>query len=181
MNKQKGFTLIFVLVLLIVISLLVATSFRNIRSETEMVAGEADNKFAFSLNEVTMDYIQKVHLYEVDKKIANGDIVPIDGQCLTGGVGVCKTLTTSIWETNSTNGINVLDDCDTSYSFNVNETGGTCTTPGNISWRNPHYIIELVTTEPDGSKIYRVTVKSWGKSQWTTTTTQTFFLVGKTK
>ena len=172
MKNQKGFSLIFVIVILLVVSFIVASSFRMLNSEMSQAAGDADKKFAFNFNEATLDYIEKIKLPSINKQIKDGSLTLIEGQCVNG---ICRSINTALWEKNSISGKNILDDCTTSGEFIVNNSGGSCTKSGNITWRNPHYIIELLTEPTASVKIYRVTVKSWGKDENSTAVTQAYY------
>lgn len=172
MRNQKGFSLIFVIVVLLVVSFLVATSFRMLNSEMNQAAGDVDKKFAFGFNETALKYVEQVKLPSVSKQIKDGSLVLVEGEC---NAGVCKSTNTALWEKTSISGKNILDDCTTAGEFIVNNSGGSCSQVGNITWRNPHYIIELLTEPTEPVKIYRVTVKSWGKDENSVVVTQAYY------
>ncbi len=187
MLKQKGFSLIFVLAILIVVSFLVASGMRTINTETAVSGGEVDKSVAFHYAETAADYISKIKLVEIDDKLQKGEIsLPPDNQpgCTSDSTynGICVNYTketTPAWQKN-VGDENILDSCLGSSSFSVNKTGGECEPdkPGNVAWKNPRYIIEPMSDATVSPRIYRVTIKAWGKNENTSTIIQAYYSLG---
>ncbi len=197
MIKQKGFSLIFVLAILIVVSFLVASGMRTIKTETAISGGDVDKSVAFHYAEIAANYISKDELIRIDEAIQKntiskpGELEPIKCTSAPPGTpsgepilkGVCfdySNAVTPAWQVTDSDGKNILDSCTHSQSFQVNETGGECTAgePGNIAWKNPRYIIEPISGTASTSRVYRVTIKAWGKSENTSTIIQAYYSIG---
>ncbi len=186
MLKQKGFSLIFVLAILIVVSFLVASGMRTINTETAVSGGEVDKSVAFHYAETAADYISKIKLVEIDDKLQKGEYpdLPTDRASCVDGICVnYATESTPPWQTTFGEGnkkANILDSCAGSLSFSVNKTGGECEPdkPGNVAWKNPRYIIEPMSDATVSPRIYRVTIKAWGKNENTSTIIQAYYSLG---
>lgn len=82
------------------------------------------------------------------------------------------------WKRKSPASVGVLDPCGNSMEYVVNKEGGTCSgttvTKGDLTWANPHYIIEILDKDVDGTRNYRITARAWGKNRNTAVTLQSY-------
>ncbi len=184
MKKQKGFSLIFVLAILLVVSFLVASGMRSVKTEMAVSGGDADKNVAFQYAETAADYISKVKLVKIDEEYQQSKIPKTNtvdaAVCLNGDYkGVCYSAPNApAWQMSLESGDNVLDSCDSSLSFRVNTNKGACDGAGDATWKDPHYIIEPMSAENASPRIYRVTIKAWGKSENTSTIIQAYYSIG---
>ena len=196
-SAQQGYSLFIVLMIMIVIALLVVTAVQSYNTEQRISTNEADRKLAFSLAEAALqrgenkiiDFENKVITFTADCK--NGQIDSegsFDGLCITAGIEEPDEINSSIKFTGTctnkdeSKGIKCITpawervekSCNDKLCIDTNGQEIKDTNVENVS-KNPRYIIEYISTDTSqGSTVYRVTAKAWGKNNNTVVMLQSY-------
>ncbi|WP_373753873.1 pilus assembly PilX family protein [Neisseria weixii] len=174
--SQHGYALFIVLMIMIVIALLVVTAVQSYNTEQRISTNEADRKLALSLAEAALRKGENKILEFDGKKIVfaancKGKIGTTDtnGLCASPDAkssGDIKVEATSgnAWEREESNKLYIDE----------NSVRVTDIKVDNVS-KEPRYIIEYISTDSaQGSTIYRVTAKAWGKNNNTVVMLQSY-------
>ena len=198
-SAQQGYSLFIVLMIMIVIALLVVTAVQSYNTEQRISTNEADRKLAFSLAEAALqrgenkiiDFENKVITFTADCK--NGQIDSegsFDGLCITAGIKKPDKINSSIKFTGTctnkdeSEGIKCItpawerveESCNDKLCIDTNGQEIKDTNVENVS-KNPRYIIEYISTDTSqGSTVYRVTAKAWGKNNNTVVMLQSYVM-----
>lgn len=174
--SQHGYALFIVLMIMIVIALLVVTAVQSYNTEQRISTNEADRKLALSLAEAALRKGENKILEFDGKKIVfaancKGKIGTTDtnGLCASpdaksNGDIVVEATSGNAWEREESNKLYIDE----------NSVRVTDIKVDNVS-KEPRYIIEYISTDSaQGSTIYRVTAKAWGKNQNTVVMLQSY-------
>ena len=166
-NNQKGFSLVMVMMIMVVIALLVIAGAQVSNTEMRISTNNADQKYAKGLAERA--------LLEGEKLISK------EGLDATGSTVKSKSETDLLNKFNNTNGLygyngattrteTLWEDSNTwtgANSVEVTFSGGS---------KKPRYIVEyLGTKDVDGEtglRVFRVTARAWGENENTVSTLQ---------
>ncbi|MFC3874149.1 pilus assembly PilX family protein [Neisseria musculi] len=159
-SAQQGFSLFIVLMVMIVVAFLVVSVTQSYNTEQRISTNDADHKFATALAEAA--------LRTGEKRIADDDL---DASQFTEDCenALCNVGTNPAWE-RATCGKSKTESCidNSSGIFAAREAA-----------QPSRYIIEYISQQPDGSEIYRVTAKAWGKNRNTVVILQSYVAAGK--
>ncbi len=174
--SQHGYALFIVLMIMIVIALLVVTAVQSYNTEQRISTNEADRKLALSLAEAALRKGENKILEFDGKKIVfaancKGKIGTTDtnGLCASpdaksNGDIVVEATSGNAWEREESNKLYIDE----------NSVRVTDIKVDNVS-KEPRYIIEYISTDSaQGSTIYRVTAKAWGKNNNTVVMLQSY-------
>ncbi|OSI18868.1 hypothetical protein BWD09_01020 [Neisseria dentiae] len=154
-SAQQGFSLFIVLMVMIVVAFLVVSVTQSYNTEQRISTNDADHKYATALAEAA--------LRTGEKKIADDDLEAsqFTEEC---GEALCSVGTKPAWE-RATCGTSKTESC-------IDNSSGTLA--AREAAKSPRYIIEYISQQPDGSEIYRVTAKAWGKNSNTVVMLQSY-------
>ncbi|WP_434779013.1 pilus assembly PilX family protein [Neisseria sp. Ec49-e6-T10] len=180
LKQQQGFSLLVVLAMLLVISFLAIGGAQIVNTEMAMSGTSMEKKSAFSYADTTLKVIENTELFKLDELIkdkTDAELATIfTSTCtssLTGWKGLCSSSSGQpAWQRDD-----IMTPCGNSNSYAVNSTGGGCNDPGDVVWANPRYIIELLSPAGADERIYRVTVRAWGKNKKVSSTIQSYFSI----
>ncbi|MDO4644049.1 MAG: PilX N-terminal domain-containing pilus assembly protein [Cardiobacteriaceae bacterium] len=176
-QKQKGFSLFMVLVMMLVIAFLVIAATQSYNTEMRISSNDADRKSAFSLAEAA--------LRQGESDIGNFADETFKADC-SGGLCSQADQKTASEITAAGSSLHLrLEACAAGCSgINAWDRPGFQTSgrkyeiPDSLSANPARYIIEALgsNTESDGTikVIYRVTARAWGKNPNTTVTLQSY-------
>lgn len=175
-SGQQGYSLFIVLMIMIVVALLVVTAVQSYNTEQRISTNDADRKLATSLAEAALRKGENKILEFDGKKIVfaancKGKIGTTDtnGLCASpdaksNGDIVVEATSGNAWEREESNKLYIDE----------NSVRVTDIKVDNVS-KEPRYIIEYISTDSaQGSTIYRVTAKAWGKNQNTVVMLQSY-------
>ncbi len=179
-SSQHGYALFIVLMIMIVIALLVVTAVQSYNTEQRISTNEADRKLALSLAEAALQKGEN-KILEFD-----GKKVTFKANCLgtigdTATKGLCAT-PDAVVPAESSNAIAVEPSTGLAWEraegnklhIDINGHDVMDIKAENVS-KNPKYIIEYISTDTSqGSMIYRVTAKAWGKNNNTVVMLQSY-------
>ena len=204
MNKQQGFTLYMVLILMAVIAILVLAGSQLLNTEMRLSTNDADRKYAFGLAEDALRHGEQYAYSEIHKEvlkdagikaaIANGSSQASD---FFGVVGANKTFEDGCKNGLCAPSIESATVAGTSYSNipaweRTEDVAGKKTSYFDIDNRsikfdlgagaevskNPRFIIEyLGPAENKETTLYRITARAWGRNQNTQVTLQSVIRV----
>lgn len=172
-NKQKGFSLFLVLILMLVIAFLVIVTNQSSTTEMRISTNETDRKLAFGRSEVGLGEaeVKLKELVEVGQNIVfRSDCT--DGYCApVAGSYDTETAKSPFSFDNSESNIDAWKrcfsdaskSCQSPHTVLDNSNKSIATADG-----NGRYIIEYLGTITDGSEtkeIFRITVKSKGDNE----------------
>ena len=203
MNKQQGFTLYMVLILMAVIAILVLAGSQLLNTEMRLSTNDADRKYAFGLAEDALRGGEQYTYEEVHKEVLLKPVI-VSALASSNVEGffdssiVDKNSSSAMFTEACTNGLCApsIESATTgsvSYSdvpawerkvssksvFDSDETSVkyTLATTAEVS-KNPRYIIEyLGPAESTDTTLYRVTARAWGRNQNTQVTLQSVIRV----
>lgn len=158
-SAQQGFSLFIVLMVMIVVAFLVVSVTQSYNTEQRISTNDADHKYAAALAETAL----RAGESKIAEKIAEKELAESDFKenCEDA---LCTVGTKPAWE-RATCGDNNRSSCIENGKVPDSATGT----------RNPpRYIIEYISTQNNGSVIYRVTAKAWGKNANTSVTLQSY-------
>lgn len=164
MNKQQGFSLPIVMVMMLVLAVMVLAATQSFNTESRISSNDADKKMAMQVAEDTLRYaenqISTRGLNSLDKK---GEFTD---QC---GGGLCSLDKNSsdpaVWEQECGKGKPCLDKDGAVYSINAKVP---------VS-QNPRFLIEWVSDD-DKRITFRVTARAWGEKDNTVVTVQSYVI-----
>lgn len=179
--SQHGYALFIVLMIMIVIALLVVTAVQSYNTEQRISTNEADRKLALSLAEAALQKGENKILEFDGKKVTfKANCLGMIGDEETQGL--CAT-PDAVVPTESRNAIEVEKNstgnawermADKKLYIDENGQPVDDIQAENVS-KTPVYIIEYISTNPSqGSTIYRVTAKAWGKNNNTVVMLQSY-------
>ena len=179
-SSQQGYALFIVLMIMIVIALLVVTAVQSYNTEQRISTNEADRKLATSLAEAALQKGENSIINFDGKKVVfrANCLGTIDG---TETPGLCAT-PNAIVPIESNDLIEVENSTGNAWErmadkkLYMDENGQPVADiqAENVS-KTPVYIIEYISTNTSqGSTIYRVTAKAWGKNNNTVVMLQSY-------
>ena len=199
MNKQQGFTLYMVLILIAVIAILVLAGSQLLNTEMRLSTNDADRKYAFGLAEDALRGGEQYTYEEVHKDVLLKPVIvsalassniqgffdsSIVDQTNASAMftesckhGLCAPSIESATNANTSYSSkpawereNIFDSDETSIKYNLASTAEVS--------KNPRYIIEyLGPAESIETTLYRVTARAWGRNQNTQVTLQSVIRV----
>lgn len=178
-NKQRGFSLFIVLIVMLVIAFMVVAGVQSVNTEMRISSNDADRKMTLSLAETALRAGEK----RVGELAANSQfsVNCAAGLCVPAGgvapkpatlterfviqpdqrMGSCNDAlcATTAWERAT-----VWDQAGNSREVSVTGTYA----------RRPRYIIEYLNINTAGQYYFRVTARAWGKNANTVVTVQSY-------
>ncbi len=182
--NQNGYALFIVLMIMIVIALLVVAAIQSYNTEQRISTNEADRKLAVSLAEAALRKGEnKILDFEEKKIVFTGNCVGKIGN--TDWNGLCATPDAFVPEVNNyaievkrdtTGLINAWERKDENGELYIDKNGQSVTDiKAESVTKNPVYIIEYISTDTtQGTIVYRVTAKAWGKNKNTVVMLQSY-------
>lgn len=167
-SAQQGFSLFIVLMVMIVVAFLVVSVTQSYNTEQRISTNDADHKYAFALAEAA--------LRAGEGRIATDEFE----RDITFTEGCDNALCSSAGATAGRFGnITVNAAAREPAAWERRCGGDLCINNGRevadpSVRRNPRYIIEYISTQPDGTVIYRVTAKAWGRNTNTVVILQSY-------
>lgn len=181
-SAQQGYALFIVLMIMIVIALLVVTAVQSYNTEQRISANEADRKLATSLAEAALqkgenkilDFYEKRVVFSENCIGSIGDQQNERGLCATPNAVVPASMAHAIQVAQNAQG-NAWERRD-GNQLHIDTNGHEVTDIRSEDVdRAPRYIIEYISTDLEqGSTIYRVTAKAWGKNRNTVVMLQSY-------
>jgi type IV pilus assembly protein PilX len=195
-KQQSGFSLLIVLAILIVISLIVVGGAQYVNTDLRISANDSDRKVTFTYAESTLKAAEN-KLLEMEADLAVPETTVQDlvdtkklftKDCKGSGVGgkwevglcTASSTYTPVDEAakpiaaDATNAIPAWERADV---WTTNSIENTIT--GNVSSKQPRYIIEILDKDANGTRNYRITSRAWGKNTNTVVTLQSYVSVGE--
>ncbi|PSJ79538.1 pilus assembly PilX family protein [Neisseria iguanae] len=184
-SSQQGYALFIVLMIMIVIALLVVTAVQSYNTEQRISTNEADRKLTLSLAEAALQKGEdKILEFDGKKVVFKAKCIGTIGGAETKGL--CAT-PDAVVPDEIRNAIDVEKIKDNAWKVNawergegkklyIDENGESVIDikTENVS-KPPVYIIEYISTDASqGSIIYRVTAKAWGKNNNTVVMLQSY-------
>lgn len=181
-QKQEGFSLFIVLIMMLVIAFLVIAATQSYNTEMRISSNDADRKAAFSIAEAALRQGETDIANFTDAKFsANCE----DGLCAEAGQQqagtiptVMGTLTLEACNTKECANINAWERKDNKGKLFLEEEGRQYSVAADSANKPARYIIEATgsSEQPDGGirVIYRVTSRAWGKNPNTSVTLQSY-------
>ncbi|WP_165088751.1 pilus assembly PilX family protein [Neisseria yangbaofengii] len=178
-SAQHGYALFIVLMIMIVIALLVVTAVQSYNTEQRISTNEADRKLALSLAEAALQKGEdKILEFDGKKVTFKANCLGMIGNKETKGL--CATPDAMV-PTGSSNAIEVESSTGNAWErmadkkLYIDENGQPVDIQAENVSKPPVYIIEYISTNPSqGSTIYRVTAKAWGKNNNTVVMLQSY-------
>ncbi len=202
-NKQQGFTLYMVLILMAVIAILVLAGSQLLNTEMRLSTNDADRKYAFGLAEdalrggeqYTYENVHKDVLLKpaIVSALASTNIQGFFDNSIVDGNSTSAMFTESCKNGLCAPSIESATAANVSYSSipawerkisdksvfesDDNSIKYELATSANVS-KNPRYIIEyLGPAENTDTTLYRITARAWGRNQNTQVTLQSVIRV----
>lgn len=171
-QAQQGFSLFIVLMVMIVVAFLVVSVTQSYNTEQRISSNDSDRKYATALAESALRAGEgRIADTEFENTVTftpncdNALCSAKDAAAGTfGNVVVQAGPNGNAWERATCGSGNNQPCIDTSGS-ELKNSGAR---------RAPRYIIEYISTQPDGSDIYRVTAKAWGQNDNTVVILQSY-------
>lgn len=168
-SAQQGFSLFIVLMVMIVVAFFVVSATQSYNTEQRISTNDADRKFAAALAEVALRAGEK-NIAEFDGVIRFTDNCE-EARCRAAGsaegnfgdIVVAGTSSVEAWQ---------RSDGGSRSKLYIDTKGVQL--PKSGASQAPRYIIEYISTQNDGSVIYRVTAKAWGKNANTVVVLQSY-------
>ncbi|MDO5070111.1 pilus assembly PilX family protein [Neisseria zoodegmatis] len=172
-SAQQGFSLFIVLMVMIVVAFFVVSVTQSYNTEQRISTNDADRKFAAALAEAALRAGEK-QIAEFDGEITFTDDCK-DAKCRAagsvegsfGGIVVTGNSSVEAWR---------RSDGGSKSKLYIDTNGAKL--PNSGASQQPRYIIEYISTQNDGSVIYRVTAKAWGKNANTVVVLQSYVSAG---
>ncbi|MDO5073133.1 MAG: pilus assembly protein [Neisseria animaloris] len=171
---QQGFSLFIVLIVMLVIAFLVVSATQSYNTEQRISTNDADRKFALSLAEAALQVGEAEILNFKDSQVVFSTNCS-NGLCAAAGSEVSTTPRRVVQAGGDTPAWKRKKECGGSLCIDTN--GKIYNVGSSRGRRNARYIVEYVGTQPDGSPIYRVTSKAWGKNNNTVVMLQSYISV----
>ena len=150
-QKQQGYTLFIVLIMMLVIALIVVASMQSTNTEMRISSNDADRKYAFSLAE---------------QALRNGEqrIVTEQNKAFTA-VANSNSCTDGIWKRS-----------DSVVNLNEANKGRHCLKSQSSNTNNACYMVERLGEIADQNykNVFRVTARAWGANNNTVVTLQSY-------
>ena len=160
-QKQQGYTLFIVLIMMLVIALIVVASMQSTNTEMRISSNDADRKYAFSLAEQALRNGEQRIVAEQNQAfaaVANSD------SCTDGICGGKASSSTPVWKRSDT--------------VNLNEAnkGRHCLKNQSSNTNNACYMVERLGEIADQNykNVFRVTARAWGANNNTVVTLQSY-------
>ncbi len=181
-DRQQGYALFIVLMIMVVIALLVVTATQSYNTEQRISTNDADHKFATTLAEAALREGEN-RIYEIedgdfsftDDCISTSKTKPEEkGLCKAAHVNAGSYLTAAgtITVRGTSKDEAWVRKCGTDKCI---EKNGKEYEISGIKVKPPRHIIEyLGTNSTDNRTIYRVTAKAWGKNEKTVVILQSY-------
>lgn len=196
LRQQKGFSLLIVLAILLVISLIVVGGAQYVNTDLRIGANDSDRKMTFTYAESTLKGAEGVLLKmesdlgipdaTVQELIATQKFTPsCVGTKSTWKKGMCTAsgTYTPVDQAAKPQNPTAISGSETTatpaweranvWSTNSIEYGGTSAT------KKPRYIIEILDKDANGTRNYRITSRAWGKNKNTVVTLQSYVSIGE--
>ena len=160
-NKERGFSLPIVLVMMLVLAVMVLAATQTFNTESRISSNDADRKMAMQVAEAA--------LREGESNVATlkSSDFPTAGQCNNNGL--CKPGDAApFWESGCRAGSNCLDEQGVRYDLTTRNSANKVAVS-----KDPKYLIELIGKEGD-EDILRVTARAWGENKNTVVTVQSY-------
>ena len=146
-QKQQGYTLFIVLIMMLVIALIVVASMQSTNTEMRISSNDADRKYAFSLAEQALRNGEQRIVAEQNKAftaVANSD---------------------SVWKRS-----------DSVVNLNEANKGRHCLKNQSSNTNNACYMVERLGEIADQNykNVFRVTARAWGANNNTVVTLQSY-------
>lgn len=177
--SQQGYALFIVLMIMIVIALLVVTAIQSYNTEQRISTNDADRKLATSLAEVALREGENAILeFDAQKVVFANNCKGSIGGTLTDGLCASPNVIPP-----SSGDISVEAASDNAWERKCNKKLCMDTNGKQLKIKaediesryQPRYIIEYISTDAaQGSTIYRVTAKAWGKNRNTVVILQSY-------
>ncbi len=172
-SAQQGFSLFIVLMVMIVVAFLVVSVTQSYNTEQRISTNDADHKYATTLAETALRTGEsRIATAEFENRVTFSPNCT-DALCSTANTEKDDTFGNIVvqankskivaWEPNS---------CGNNNSSCLDTNGREVTVAG--ARTNPRYIIEYISTQTDGTVIYRVTAKAWGQNSNTVVILQSY-------
>lgn len=160
-QKQQGYTLFIVLIMMLVIALIVVASMQSTNTEMRISSNDADRKYAFSLAEQALRTGEQRIVAEQNKAftaVVNSD------SCKDGICGGKASSSMPVWKR--------------SDSVDLNEAGKgrRCLKNQSSNTNNACYMVERLGEIADQNykNVFRVTARAWGANNNTVVTLQSY-------
>ena len=161
-QKQQGYTLFIVLIMMLVIALIVVASMQSTNTEMRISSNDADRKYAFSLAEQALRNGEQRIVTEQNKAftaIANSN------SCTDGICGGKASDSTPVWKRS-----------DSVVNLNEANKGRHCLKSQSSNTNNACYMVERLGEIADQNykNVFRVTARAWGANNNTVVTLQSY-------
>lgn len=191
-RQQKGFSLLVVMAILIVISLIVVGGAQYVNTDLRISANDSDRKRTFTYAESTLKAAESQLLnmetalgvpdYTVAELVTAKKFTETcsgDGDGTAWQTGLCTSGTTYTPVDTAATTVTGNDTpaWERENVWESNSIENTIT--GNVSTVQPRYIIEILDKDANGTRNYRITARAWGKNKNTAVTLQSYVSVGE--
>lgn len=169
-DKQQGFALFVVLMIMIVVAFLVVVAAQSYNTEQRISTNDADRKQALSLAEAALRE-GELHILDLEDRgvVFNADcdqgLCAAPNTATYGNITVIGNPTEEAWKRS----------CKPRNELCIDSKGREYGKKMTDISKNPRYIIEYLGTDTKNDKtIYRVTAKAWGKNANTVVILQSY-------
>lgn len=161
-QAQQGFSLFIVLMVMIVVAFLVVSVTQSYNTEQRISSNDSDRKYATALAESALRAGEgRIADTEFENTVT---FTPNCDNALCSAKDAAAGTFGNAWE-RATCGSGNSQPCIDTSGRELKNSGAR---------RAPRYIIEYISTQPDGSDIYRVTAKAWGQNDNTVVILQSY-------
>ena len=159
-QKQQGYTLFIVLIMMLVIALIVVASMQSTNTEMRISSNDADRKYAFSLAEQALRNGEQRIVTEQNKAFT---AVANSNSCTDGICGGKASDSTPVWKRS-----------DSVVNLNEANKGRHCLKNQSSNTNNACYMVERLGEIADQNykNVFRVTARAWGANNNTVVTLQ---------
>ena len=156
-QKQQGYTLFIVLIMMLVIALIVVASMQSTNTEMRISSNDADRKYAFSLAEQA--------LRNGEQRIVTEQNKAFTASCTDGICGGKASDSTPVWKRS-----------DSVVNLNEANKGRHCLKNQSSNTNNACYMVERLGEIADQNykNVFRVTARAWGANNNTVVTLQSY-------
>ena len=161
-QKQQGYTLFIVLIMMLVIALIVVASMQSTNTEMRISSNDADRKYAFSLAEQALRNGEQRIVTEQNKAFT---AVANSNSCTDGICGGKASDSTPVWKRS-----------DSVVNLNEANKGRHCLKSQSSNTNNACYMVERLGEIADQNykNVFRVTARAWGANNNTVVTLQSY-------
>ncbi|WP_225547237.1 pilus assembly protein [Chromobacterium violaceum] len=193
-TRQAGGALPLVMSLLAVLGLLVLSSSRQLAGEARLASNSQDRQRAETQARQALLGAEQ-WVWRMDRRLGLGAVDPArlygEGRLFPPscdgieGKGLCEPMAPP--HRRQVGGQSLLHPCGNSREYPLEPGPSQTACPqrvrgGALNWANPRYVVELIDPrfgESAGDRLYRITVRAWGRHPQSEVTLQSWYRVGE--